>query len=235
MTTNHSILYGNTIIQFQVYFVKRKTLEIAVHPSREVIIIAPLETKLDDIKVKVKKRARWILRQRLYFEQFLPRSSARQFFSGESHLYLGRQYRLKPIISELTSVKLSRGFFIVEDKSNSPEQISILMTNWYRQKALYLFQKLIDELWMKFSEPIELKPKLQIKIMQTRWGSLSKGGILSLNPNLIRAPKECIEYVICHELCHIQFHDHSRGFFKLLQSRMPDWPERKLKLEKALV
>ena len=183
----------------------------------------------------MKKRARWILRQWNFFDQFLPRTPNRQFLSGETHLYLGRQYRLKPSISELSRVKLNRGFFMVENTNISPEKISILMTNWYRQKALEHFQVLFEELWFKFSESAELKPRLQIKIMRTRWGSLSKGGILSLNPDLIRSPKECIEYVICHEFCHIQFHDHSRGFFKLLQSRMPDWPERKMKLEKALV
>jgi hypothetical protein len=71
--------------------------------------------------------------------------------------------------------------------------------------------------------------------MKTRWGSLAKSGALTLNTDLVRAPLECIEYVITHELCHLKHHDHSSGFYKLLEKVMPDWEKRKRRLEMALV
>ena len=79
------------------------------------------------------------------------------------------------------------------------------------------------------------KPKIVIKKLEKRWGSLAKSGTLTLNINLIKAPKECIDYVVTHELCHIQYHDHSRAFYDLLFHKMPDWERRKMKLEKTEV
>jgi len=78
-------------------------------------------------------------------------------------------------------------------------------------------------------------PRLQVRRNEKRWGSLSRGGILTLNTDLIRAPRECIDYVITHELCHLKCHDHSPEFYRLLEKVMPDWEKRKHKLELALV
>lgn len=89
------------------------------------------------------------------------------------------------------------------------------MGRWYREKALDLFRVVFEEQWTLVRQESS-KPKLQVKAMRTRWGSLSKGGILTLNPDLIRAPRECIEYVVCHELCHLRHHDHGTGFYRLL-------------------
>ena len=76
-----------------------------------------------------------------------------------------------------------------------------------------------------------------MKIMQLkkRWGSLSKNGTLTLNRDLIKAPKECIEYVIIHELCHLEHHNHGPEFYRLLERSLPDWVKRKHKLEMALI
>lgn len=104
---------------------------------------------------------------------------------------------------------------------------------WYRKQSLKIFSTIFQNLCAEFG--IFDLPKLQIKTMKTRWGSLSKGGILTLNSNLIQAPKDCIQYVITHEICDIEHHNHSPEFYKLLASRMPDWEKRKQKLEEALI
>ena len=71
--------------------------------------------------------------------------------------------------------------------------------------------------------------------MKTNWGSMSPGGILLLNPELIKAPVSCLEYVITHELCHLRYREHNADFYGLLQSYLPDWEKRKLRLELALL
>lgn len=229
-----SVQYGSTSIDFQVRFARRRTLEISVLPSGQVEVTAPDGSELDRIQERVKRRARWILRQRNFFRQFHPRPSPRQYLSGETHLYLGRRYRLKVEPGPTPAVRLTRGFLFVTDLlAPSPERTSELLQTWYRARAQEVFEATFEELWSR-QKARSAKPRLQIKAMRTRWGSLSQGGILTLNPALIHAPKECIEYVICHELCHLQHHDHSPGFFKLLASRMPDWEARKEKLEKAM-
>ena len=91
----YAIQYGQTEIEFRLEHRDRETLEIAVEPDATVSVVAPIGTSLEDVFAKVKKRAAWIRKQQRYFSQFLPRTPDRQYVSGETHLYLGRQYRLK--------------------------------------------------------------------------------------------------------------------------------------------
>ena len=74
-----------------------------------------------------------------------------------------------------------------------------------------------------------------VRTMQSRWGSLSRAGTMTLNVNLVRAPRSSIEYVVTHELCHATHRDHDARFFKLLGRLMPDWKQRKQRLEAALL
>ncbi len=232
MNKKKLIKYGNRKIEYSVIYSNRKTLEIAVHPDSSVIITAPRNCGQIKIKEKIVFRARWIIKQIDYFKQFEPRTPPKQFLNGETHLYLGRQYRLKLKTELRENVTLKRGYFIVSIR-NTQDRVKIkeLLYNWYYEKALEKFNELYDLCWKSFRQPMIEKPVLKIRKMKKRWGSLSKKGMLTLNIELIKAPKECIEYVIIHELCHILHHNHSKEFYKLLEETMPDWNERKHKLE----
>ena len=228
------ILFGRRKIRYHVLRRQRKTLQIAVLPDSTVEITAPMESTPFAIQDKIKKRGAWIVKQQHWFRQFDPRTPARQYLGGESHFYLGKRYRLKVMAGSATGVRLVHGFFEVTcSEQTDPEQVKTLMDQWYKKKASSLFSELFACLQQQYR--ITKVPLLQIKKMKMRWGSLSKGGILTLNTNLIQAPKECIEYVVTHELCHIQHHNHSTEFYKLLTRRMPDWMARKQILEGALI
>lgn len=230
------VKYGREQVQFHVLYSARKTLGIEVYPDSSVVVKAPLGTDPAEVQKRVFKRVRWILRQQHYFRQFDPRTPVRQFVGGETHLYLGRQFRLAISTGNQDSVKLTRGYFNVEVKSAvSSDKVKTLLDGWYAEKASVKFQESFDHCWPYFDKLNLMKPRLQIRRMQKRWGSLSRGGQLTLNTDLIRAPKECIDYVITHELCHLQCHDHSSEFYRLLEKVMPDWEKRKHKLELALV
>ena len=231
-----TIDYGKEQIHFSVLYSVRITLGIEVHPDGKVLVKAPAGTDPAEIQKRVYKRVRWILRQQHYFRQFDPRTPGRQFVGGETHLYLGRQFRLKIIKGSQDSVKLIRGYFRVELKSPpSSDRIKYLLDRWYVEKAATRFKENFDRCWPNFEKLNLTKPRLQISCMRKRWGSLSRSGILTLNTDLIRAPVACIEYVITHELCHIRFHNHSSDYYRLLGKVMPDWEKRKHKLELALV
>ncbi|MBA7579021.1 hypothetical protein ES708_20887 [subsurface metagenome] len=227
-----SIFYGNNEIQFSVSYVERKTLEISVHPNADVVVRAPSGADFGEIRKIIFRRAKWITKQQGYFRQFNPRTPARQYISGETHLYLGKQYRLKIEESNFYTVKLTRGFFQVQVKpEDSPDKIKKVLNQWYYEKAALKMKELTDECWRYFEGVDFEKPELQIRKMKTRWGSLSKRETLTLNIDLIRAPKECIEYVIIHELCHLKYNDHSAEFYHLLEKIMPNWKNFKHKLE----
>lgn len=231
-----TVLFGKEPIRFKLLFVDRKTLEIAVHPDKEVIVKAPVGTDYSAIERKVLKRAGWINRQLDYFRQFDPRTPRRSYVGGETHLYLGRQYRLKINRGRLNEMKFVRGFFQISIQGvNSPELVKRLLDGWYAEKASVRFKERFNHCWPWFEKlPIE-KPRIRIQRMKKRWGSLSKNGLLTLNTDLIRAPKECIDYVVTHELCHLSYHDHSPNFYRLLEKVMPDWERRKARLELMLV
>lgn len=230
-----SIIYGSHDIDYTLLFANRKTLEIAVHPDRSVIVKAPMNSILTDIEKKVKKRASWILKQIRYFDQFDPRTPERRYVGGESHLYLGRNYRLKIERGLRDHVVLKHGFFHIETTRTSEGYVQSLLDGWYKEKCHNMLSKMFDQCWQGFNKGNLNKPTLKVQKMQKRWGSLSEKETLTLNSSLIRTPKECIEYVIIHELCHLVHHNHSPEFYKLLDRSMPDWIKRKHKLEMALI
>jgi len=227
-----SFFYGQKTITYNLFFNNRKTLEIAVHPDTAVVVRAPLDSEISLIERKILKRARWILKQIRYFQQFSPKTPERCYVNGETHLYLGKQFRLNVTQGQENSVKLTRGIFNVTClEKPTPEIIKKMMQDWYLQKATSQFDKSLIRCFAKFDGLNLSMPPISIKRMQKRWGSLSKKGALTLNSDLIKAPWECIDYVVTHELCHLKHHDHSAKFYQLLDSLMPEWKKIKHKLE----
>ena len=230
-----TISYGKTKIDYELRMMNRKSLEIAVHPDKSVIVKAPKTSALKAIEEKIKKRARWIKRQITYFNQFDPRTPDRKYVGGESHLYLGRKYRLKIEESDKDKVLLKNGYFCIDATSHEPDHIQKIIDAWYRRRAKICLSKIFDDCWEGFKRSNLSKPNLKLQKMEKRWGSLSGKGQLTLNINLIQAPKECIEYVVIHEICHLIHHNHGTDFYKLLDRTLHDWMKRKHKLEMALI
>ena len=229
------IFYGREKIEYDYCHVDRKTLEIAVHPDQSVIVKAPRGAESDEIKRRVAKRAGWIIRQRNFFRQFEPRTPARCYISGETHLYLAKRYRLKIRPSNRDDVKLVKGYFEIQIKgSTSSKKVKYLLDSWYAEKAAAKFAERFDFCWNSFKKLKYPQPKMRIRRLKKRWGSLSAGGTLTLNTDLIRASRECIDYVITHELCHLQCKGHGPKFYKLLDKWLPDWKIRKHRLESTL-
>ena len=235
-TERHSVLYGEHRIDFAIVRRERTTLEIAVEPDATVVVAAPQDATLAVIEEKVRKRAAWIRRQQRYFVQFLPRTPDRQFIAGETHLYLGRQYRLKIVPHVQATVKLVRGYIVVQ--TQRPERAEVtrdLVEQWYRERAHLKFAERLDVNLRRFPVPDDFRPKgLIVRQLRQRWGSMSPGGRLLLNRRLIQAPLDAIDYVITHELCHIAVPHHGPEFFDLLRAVLPDWQKRKDRLERVL-
>ncbi len=232
----HSVQYGEHRIDFAIVRRDRTTLEIAVEPDASVVVAAPQDAPLAAIEEKVRKRAAWIRRQQRYFIQFLPRTPDRQYVPGETHLYLGRQYRLKVVSHIQATVKLARGFIVVQTRK--PERTEVtraLVEHWYRQRAHAKFAERLEINLLRFPVPEDFRPKgLIVRQLRQRWGSMSPGCRLLLNRRLIQAPLDAIDYVITHELCHIAVPHHGTEFFQFLERVLPDWRKRKDRLERVL-
>lgn len=230
------IHYGNTLIDYNLEFADRKTLGIKVYPDKSVNVLAPQESSIEKIREKIRKKASWIVKQQDFFLSFHPLTPARKFISGETHLYLGRQYRLKLHQSSDVSVKLAGGYINVCVKNtNDKKSVQKHLKQWYKQKAELHFNQLFEELKPISESFYNNDPTLTYRWMEKRWGSCDKNGKIHLNLELIKTPKKCIEYVIVHELCHLKYLNHSNSFYKLLESVYPDWKVTKDRLERLMV
>ena len=230
--TRDHIQYGATIIDYDIEFAQRKTLSICVNPDSSVCLKAPVDATLEQIQQKVHKRASWILKQKRFFESFGTSTTKRQYISGESHLYLGRQYMLRVRESNVNAVHYQNN--IIEIECRHKKDAGILLQTWYRQRANIKFQEYAQPIIEQFSV-YGVKPQsLSIKKMDKRWGYCTIDGHITLNPRLICAPRCCIEYVITHELCHLIYRSHNKEFYALLTKEMPHWEKWKNKLERIM-
>ena len=181
---------------------------------------APVDSSLEKVKDKLKRKAPWIIKQQSFFLSFHPKTPARKFVSGETQLYLGRQYRLKIILDKEESVKLKGKF--IEVKTADRSKTKDLVNNWYLQNAKSKFHLIANDLIGSFKK-YKVEPlSIVLRNMPLRWGSCTPKGKLILNPELIKAPRGCIEYVIIHELCHLIYRNHNQRFFDLQAKEMPD-------------
>jgi predicted metal-dependent hydrolase len=232
--TRQTVQFGKRTIPFTIHYADRKSLGLQVHPDCSVHAIAPQNSKEADIIKKVRQKAGWILKQQEHFISFLPLTSPRKYVNGETHLYLGRQYRLKKIQADGNQVKIYRGFIEVHTKSLTNEWVELILQDWYKAKAKDIFASLLTEIVEGTSRFQNRRLSLHTKAMPTRWGSCSPSGRITLNSELVKAPKACIEYVIIHELCHLIYPNHNKKFFRLLSSLMPDWEKWKGRLERSM-
>jgi len=232
----NSIGYGTTTLDYRLERQDRATLAITVEPTGDVIVVAPETAGIHEVEALIRKRARWIIRQQAYFTQFTPRTPPRRFIAGETHKYLGRQYRLRIEPGETRHVRMTRGFILVAGvEFNDTTSIEQLVNDWYRERAQAQFERRLRENLSRFVDPEQHIPtSLRLQRMTTRWGSMSPGGRLLLNPVLVQAPANTIDYVITHELCHRVVPNHSRAFYELQTRVMPDWEARKMRLERAM-
>jgi hypothetical protein len=232
MTGPQTLAYGSEQIDFSLQFSARSRLSIIVEPDGGVIVKAPTESDLESVLAHLRKKAGWIIRQRDRFATYGPVMPPKRYVSGETHRYLGRQYRLRVSNGHQSSVKLAGRFFeiVTRDKKNTVI-VHKQLEAWYRRHASKVFGEYLDRCMRSSHFRKLLRPTWSIRKMKRRWGSCTSDGAILLNLLLIQASPRCIEYVITHELCHLIHHNHDAHFFQLLDRVMPDWRERKRKLE----
>jgi hypothetical protein len=228
----HSIQLEKGLIDFGLKRSNRKTLAIAVQPDTAVLVTAPRRADLDVIKFKVRRRALWIRRQQTFFRAFLPPIPERRYVGGETHRYLGRQYRLKFIHGAEEGVKLKGQFFWVIARRKDPARVRALLKEWYAASARKVFERSLITGIRRLNGRVKDVPRVQLRGMPKRWGSCTKRGLIYLNPELVKAPVSCVDYVLIHELCHLLHPNHGRDFYALLRRMMPDWETRKARLER---
>ncbi len=224
-------IYGRYRYEYNLILEERKSFSLSVYPDMKIVLKAPRKMGLEEAEKFLKKKWLWLDRQLQFFAQFQGKRVSKDYVSGESFLYLGRQYKLVVEKSKEDNVSLQKGKLVIYTKGNLRDRRrnKKLLDKWYCDKIKIVFTGRFEEILKNFNCDCNLR--LVIRKMNKRWGSYAKKGIISLNPLLINASKNCIDYVITHELCHINYDKHGKDFFELLSKKFPNWKKVKEELE----
>ena len=211
------MLKNETIIG-NIIRTRRKTIALVITQDAELIVRAPLKTSLSYIEKAVDKRSEWINRK-IAEMRSRPKPEKRQFIDGDKFFYLGQQYELQRISGH------SRVF--IEDKLYAPEgsakHIQLVIERWYKKRALLV----ISERCKLYTEIIGNEPAaVGITSAQKRWGSCGAKKKVNFSWRLIMAPIEIIDYVVAHELAHLEHLNHSKLFWDTVRSVLPDFKNR---------
>lgn len=216
-------LLADKVYQVNILFRKRKTLKIQVEAPDKITVFAPHGGRVEAIKGILEKNSAWILEQLEEVAQELPK---KVFIDGEQFMYLGIDVPLKIELKSESKVievdYVNDEIKLVTPDSNG-EIVREALIMWYRQQAkievnkrLPYFAKLIGE----------YPNRVVIKEQKTRWGSCSSLRNLNFNWRIVMAPDDVIDYVIIHELCHLTHMNHSRDYWNLVGSIMPDYKDK---------
>jgi predicted metal-dependent hydrolase len=229
----NSIRFGTQKIYFEIEKVKRrKTVAIQVQTDAKVIVATPSSLADEEIRKIVSKRAGWIIERQKQVKRLESLILKKEFISGESFSYLGRQYRLKVITLKTerdSQCKLINGRFIVVINKNIPkegmsEQVKAKLLVWYLERA----KEKINERINYYARLVGKMPKKTIIASQgKRWGSCSHSGIIRMNWKIIMAPVSILDYVIVHELYHLLYPNHSTEFWRKVGSIIPDYKNKR--------
>ncbi len=207
-----------------------KNVHLSVHPpDGRVTLSAPLNTRLEVARAYAISKLAWIrLQQEKLARQ--PRESAREFVKRESHYLWGRRYLLNIIHSEgkqHVTVDHKRINLVVRPGA-SQEKRNEVFYEW-QKKLLHAY---VLEIVAKWEPVLGVKAKgCFIQKMKTKWGSCNhKSGNIRLNTELVKKPKDLVEYVIVHELAHLIVPAHNEKFIAILDKFYPNWREARMEL-----
>lgn len=220
--------YGSRIITFNLIYRKRKTMSIEVETTGEVTVIVPVGTATEDVIEKVKSRAGWIVSKQ-YESKFINDTKIeREAVSGESYMYLGRNYSLDIRVDENIdniSVKLFQGKFVVNTYTKDEDLIKKAMENWYREKTLAKVKERVSYYSSYFNDEVTT---VKVKEQKKRWASCTSKNELFFNWRCVMAPVFVLDYIVVHEMCHMEYKNHSKDFWNRVYAVMPDYEVRKL-------
>jgi predicted metal-dependent hydrolase len=229
------IQFGDQQVSYLLKRSKRKSLGIEVNSDGQLIVTAPDYIPIDKIEWALDKRQSWILEKIKEKSDNLQIQPKRKYVSGESINLFGRQYYLKIVESDTSSISIVDDQIMASLASEDDPREKI--EDWLLKELNNVVSNKLETCLGRFNDIHEIvqNPIFKIKRMKRRWGSCSAKGEISLNFNLFAAPAECIEYIICHELTHLIHPNHSDEFYHSLKRLCPNYQALKTQLDDKTV
>ncbi len=202
---------------------RRKTIALIVQSDGSLLVRAPLRVTQRQIMDVVQQQAEWVRTRQEAARQRAAAAPPKAFVEGEIFNYLGQPYRLVIANAARPALALDAQAGQFRLAPAAQPGAAALFDAWYRRQARQVFTERVAF----YARQIGLQPqKLRISSARTRWGSCSSRGTLSFTWRLVMAPLPVIDYVVVHELCHLQVRNHSKDFWNKVRAVMPDYKER---------
>jgi predicted metal-dependent hydrolase len=202
---------------------RRKSASISLDGN---LVKVSVPKSLSDRRIRdlIGKRTPWI-KSKLKEQSLRPSSKPKEYVSGETVPYLGKNYRLKVLQGNASTIKMVGGYLVAtvtHCEKNRQNTVKDLIETWYQRQA----ERRLKEKTERFSKVIGVNPKsVAIKNYKSRWGSCSSNGELTYNWRIILAPHRIVDYVVVHELCHLLEHNHSPKYWRHVEHYVPNWKE----------
>lgn len=224
-------IFGSFVYHYDLVMQDRKVLSLTVKPDLSIVLKSPLGAESERIELFLQKKWFWLEKQLSFFKKYQRKIYRKEYISGEGVLYLGKQYKLMVKKSSDDKVVMTKGMLVVSTSKGMDDRrhTKRLLDLWFDDKREQVFHDRFEQMKEKFD--YKVMPRLAVREMQKRWGSFLERYVVVLNPKLIHTPRDCIDYVIVHELCHAKYKNHDAKFYGLLKKKFPAWEKVKDKLE----
>jgi len=228
-----AVQFGSTRIDYSIIRSKRrkKTIQITLDANEGVLVSAPLRAAPQMVEDVVRRRAGWIVRKS---SESVLRARPKQFVSGESLPYLGRQVRLFVDHASVPRVivKFDHWSFHVTVPAGLTEDerrpaTARAVEAWYRRRAQARLELRVER-WAGIIGCVI--PRVLTRDQRQRWGSCGPDGTLRFNWRIVMAEPALIDYVVAHELLHLRIRNHSQDFWSAVLRVMPDFKLRRMRL-----
>ena len=231
----YTLEHRDQLIEYEIHHKPSVTrrVHLAANPDGSLRVIAPRRMSRRAVHRTLQQRVSYVAR-------FLVDALARQhelpeyrYISGEDHLFLGQNYPLEVVeqSGKRGSVQLVHDHIRIMAPDTQAGVISAMLVQWYRRQALQHFSLRLEVISQMARWTGGQAPAMRLRKMKRTWGSCSAKGVITLNPHLVKAPAECVDYVIAHELCHLEELNHGKAFYALQEQLFPGWREAKTHLK----
>lgn len=228
----NKIKYENKTIAYTVSKAKVKNIYISIQDG-EVVVKAPWYVTANEIQNVVENKRKWIINA-LEKYSVSPRRT-KEYSNGETYQILGKSYVLSVYfqITNKAELKVDNGAIDI-----------ILPLDYANKDNTELIKKLIDKMYYMIAEKevevsmekmrklVGLAPEeYRIKKTKSLWGSCSSNKKITINQNLMMYSRKAIDYVVLHEICHLKYMNHSKKFWDMVATYMPDYKEAEKELK----
>ncbi|NFO09561.1 M48 family metallopeptidase [Clostridium botulinum] len=225
--------YKGEIIEFQIIRRKRKSICIKININGEVQVVAPMRISKEYILNFVNSKHDWIIEKRIELKAVLNKKVKREFIDGKTFMYFGKEYPINLIFDEKVK-KISVDFidkgcnsnigkkseFIIKTNTYDNEKLKKSLENWYRSKTLDIVKERIKVHESEFKDKIT---RIIVKEQKRRYASINIKNETYFNWRISMAPLEVIDYIVVHEMCHMDFRNHSKQFWNRVEEVMPNY------------